>query len=71
MASPLYNQLGQGQPAQGKNLIQQIADFKKTFTGNPQQAVQQLINSGRISQQQVNQYAQQANQIYNQIKGLR
>lgn len=71
MPSPLYNQLNQSGPAQGRNLLQQIGEFKKTFSGDPRQAVQQMINSGRISQQQVNQYAQQANQIYNQIKGLR
>lgn len=37
--------------------------FKKQFSGNPRDQIQQMINSGRISQEQVNQYAQLATQI--------
>lgn len=62
MPNPLYKQLaGAGQP---NPMLQKIIQFKKTFTGNPQQMVQNLINTGRISQEQVNKYAQQADQIY-------
>ncbi len=64
MANPLYQQLG----GVGNNpMLQQIIEFKKNFNGNPQQIVQNMISSGRISQAQVNQYAQQANQIYKAI----
>lgn len=62
----LYQQLN---PApRNNNLINQFLQFRKTFTGNPQQMVQSMINSGKISQAQVNQYAQQANELYEQLK---
>ena len=67
MPNPLYNQLN---PMTPNPMIQQIIDFKKSFTGNPQQMVQQMLNSGRLSQAQFNRYAQQANQIMNQMKNL-
>lgn len=70
MPSPLFNQLNPS-PMGGNNLISQFLQFKKTFNGDPKQMVQSMLNSGKISQTQLNQYAQQANQIYNQIKGIR
>lgn len=69
MPNPLYNQL-HPQPQGGNPMLQQIMNFKKTFSGNPQQMVQQMINSGRISQTQINQLAQQADEIYKQMKGF-
>ena len=66
--NPLYQQL-QGNTM--SPMMQQLMNFRKTFTGNPQQMVQSMINSGRISQEQVNQLAQQANQIYQQLNGMR
>ena len=65
--NPLYQQLNNN--PQPNNMMKQLMDFRKTFTGNPQQMVQNLINSGRISQDKVNQLAQQANQIYQQLNG--
>lgn len=69
MPNPLYNQL-RPQPQGNNPMLQQIMNFKKTFSGNPQQMVQQMINSGRISQTQINQLAQQADEIYKQMKGF-
>lgn len=67
MPNPLYQQLGN--QSQNNQLIQRLQQFRRTFTGNPQQMVQNLINSGRISQQQLNQYTQQANEIYKALGG--
>lgn len=67
MSNPIYQQLA---PKGGNNLLQRITEFKKMINGNPQQIVQNMLNSGRISQEQVNQLAQQANEIYKQFKGL-
>lgn len=68
MPNPLFQQL---QPNIPQNpMLKQILDFKKTFSGNPQQMVQQMLNSGKITQTQVNQFAQQADAIYKQMKGL-
>lgn len=66
MPNPLYNQLNN---MQGNNpMIQQFLQFKKSFNGNPQQIIQNMLNSGKITQAQVNQYAQKANQLYEQLK---
>lgn len=66
MSNPLYHQLGGNAPV--NPMLQRFLQFRKTFTGNPQQMVQNMINSGRISQEQVNKYAQQANSLYEQFK---
>lgn len=68
MPSPLFNQLN---PMPQNNIIQQFMEFRKNFTGDPKQMVQNMLNTGKISQTQLNQYANQANQIYNQLKGMR
>lgn len=68
MPNPLFQQIGN--PVKGNPMIDQIIQFKRTFSGNPQQIVQNMINSGKISQAQVNQLAQQADAIYKQMKGL-
>lgn len=69
MPSPLFNQL---QPqAAPNNLLSQFMQFKRTFNGDPKQMVQQMINSGRVNQAQLNQYVQQANQLYEQLKSIR
>ena len=70
MPSPLFNQLNPMPPG-GNNLISQFMEFRKNFTGDPKQIVQNMLNTGKISQTQLNQYANQANQIYNQLKGIR
>ena len=61
MANPLFNMLGNSQFGNMANLVQQFQQFKNTFQGDPQQQVQQLLNSGKISQEQYNQAVQQAN----------
>lgn len=59
--NPLYNQLRPQMP--GNNLIQQFQQFKNSFKGNPQEQVQALLNSGKISQQQYNNAVQMAQQF--------
>ena len=66
MANPLYNQLG---GTSANPMLQRLTEFKKTINGNPQQIVQNMLNSGKITQTQINQYAQQANEIYKALGG--
>lgn len=66
MPNPLYQQLGGGMP--NNPMLQRFLQFKKTFSGNPQQMIQNMLNSGKLTQSQLNQYAQQTNQIYKQFK---
>lgn len=58
MSNPIFQMMG---PQNG--LIQQLQNFQQTLRGDPQQTVQQMLNSGRISQQQYNQAVQTAQQI--------
>lgn len=69
MANSLYQQYGQQN--QNSGLIQRLNQFRQTFNGDPRQAVQNLINSGRISQAEVNRLSQQADQIYKALGGRR
>lgn len=66
MANPLYNQLG---GTASNPMLQRLMEFKRTINGNPQQMVQNMLNSGKVSQAQMNQYVQQANEIYKAFGG--
>ena len=65
MPNPLYNQLGGNM---NNPMFSKIMQFKNNFSGDPKQIIQNMVNSGRISQAQLNQYAQQADQIYRMMK---
>ena len=60
MSNPLFRQLGN---LGNNNLMQQFNQFKNSFKGNPQQVVQNMLNSGQISQDQVNKAVQMAKQL--------
>ena len=62
MSNPLFGMFGGNQP-QMSGLMQRFQQFKQAFTGDPKQRVQDLLNSGRISQQQYNQAVQMAQQL--------
>lgn len=52
-------------------MINQFNQFRQQFNGDPKQTVQNLLNSGQMSQQQFNQLQQQATQfqqILNQFR---
>ena len=65
MSNPLFNALGGGMP-QGNGpmqMIQQFMQFKQNFKGDPKEEVQKMLQSGKISQQQLNQVQQMAGQF--------
>ena len=66
MSNPLFGMMGGNQP-QMSGLMQRFQQFRQMFRGDPQQQVQQLLNSGKVSQQQYNQAVQMANQIQKMI----
>lgn len=68
MANSLFNQLNGGSNTNTNPLFNRIKQFQQTFSGNPQQMVQSMLNSGKVSQTQMNQYIQQANDIYKMMK---
>ena len=57
----LFNQYGPKNPYQ--NMINQFNEFRNNFKGNPQQKIQQMLNSGQITQKQYNMAVQKANMI--------
>lgn len=67
--NPLFNILNGGMQPQNPmiNMMTQLNQFRQTFQGNPKQQVQQLLNSGRMSQEQFNQLSQMATQIQNMM----
>lgn len=73
MANSIYNTLGGDSPklpgafGNMQNLMQRLNQFKQSFQGDPKQEVQQLLNSGRMSQNQYNQLSQMATQIQNML----
>lgn len=73
MSNPLFNALGGGMP-QGNGpiqMIQQFMQFRQNFKGDPKAEVEKMLQSGRISQQQLNQVQQMAGQFQNLLKNMR
>lgn len=66
MANNLYNSIGMNNNPM-TNIISQINQFKNNFKGNPRAEVERLLNSGQMSQEQFNQLAQMAQQIFPMI----
>ena len=62
MGNPLFGQFG-GQNDGLMRFINELNEFKRTFSGDPKQEVQNLLSSGRLTQEQFNELAQMANQI--------
>lgn len=67
MANPLYNELNGGNNPFGQfgnmqNFMQRLNQLKQTGV-NPNQMIQQMLNSGQISQEQYNAAVQRAQQI--------
>ena len=62
--NPLFNLLGGGRSMLPQNLLSQFQQFKNTFRGDPRQQVQQMLNSGRISQEQYNNAVRMANELF-------
>ncbi len=64
MANPLFQALGGGKlPGPMGNfqqMMQQFRQFQQSFQGDPKAEVEKLLQSGKISQQQLNQLQQAA-----------
>lgn len=52
-----------------QNFMTQFNQFRQTFNGNPQQQVQQMLNSGKITQAQYNNAVNMANQFIRMMGG--
>ena len=66
--NPLFNMFGQNNQ-NGMfpfNMIQQFNQFKQNFQGDPKQRVQNLLDTGQMSQDQFNQLSSMA-QMFQQF----
>ena len=63
MSNPLFSALGGQQMNPMAQLVADAKRLQQTMTGNPKQMVEELMRSGKMSQQDFNNYAQIANQI--------
>lgn len=58
--NPLYQSMMQkAQP----EIVKQFNQFRQNFKGNPQEQVQSLLNSGKVTQAQYNEAVRRANMI--------
>ena len=60
--NPLFNANSNYNP--NSSMLQRFDQFKKTFSGNPRDQIQQLLNSGRVSQSQYDAAVQKANELF-------
>lgn len=67
MNNPLYNQYQQQNPMNG--FIQKFNQFRQSFSGNPQEQIQKMMNTGKISQQDYNNAYQMAQQMMRMFSG--
>lgn len=71
MANQLFNMLGGNNMSNPfdnmQNLMQRLNQFRQSFSGDAKQQVQQLLNSGKMTQNQYNQLSQLATQIQNML----
>lgn len=64
MANSMFSQFGNNIPVNSfSQIIEQAKQLKRTLQGNPRETVQQLLNSGQMTQEQFNQYSQIAQQV--------
>lgn len=68
MNNSLFNDFNQNPMSQMGNFINQFNQFRSTFSGNPEAQVKQMLQSGRMSQEQFQQLSQMANQIMPLLK---
>ena len=60
--NPLFTQMNQN------SFMSQLNQLKQTFNGDPNQKIQELLNTGKVSQAQYNRAVQTANQIQRMMK---
>ena len=65
MSNPIFNALG-GNMMPGNNMLAQFQQFRQQMQGkDPRQEINRLLQSGAVSQQQLDQAQQMAMQMQN------
>lgn len=64
MNNPIYEELNRkSEINQSSDFLTRFNQFRRSFAGNPQEQVQALLSSGKVSQAQYNRAVQIANQL--------
>lgn len=63
MSNKLYQSIGNNNGNPFSNTITAINQFARTIKGDPRQMVEQMLQSGQMSQIEFNKYSQMAQQI--------
>lgn len=64
MSNPFFSAMVGGKSAGGfPQLVRQFQQFRQTFKGDPKTEVEKLVQSGKLSQQQLNQFQEMAKQF--------
>lgn len=69
--NPLFNMLGGNRSALPQNMqsmMAQFQQFKNMVKGDPREQVQQMLNSGQITQEQYNQAVKTANELQKYLR---
>lgn len=71
MSNPIFNALGGGAQGGPVNIMNQFQRFMSEMKGkNPNEELNKLLQSGQISQQQLNQAQQMARQMRGMSQGF-
>lgn len=74
MPNPFFNKFGNagnsmpGPFGNAMNMVNKFKEFKANFQGDPREQVQNLLNSGQMSQEQFNQLSNMAAQFKDVLK---
>ena len=69
MANPIFNALGGNMPMGNNNMLAQFNNFVKQMQGkNPHEEINRLLQSGAISQQELNKAQQMAQQFQSMFR---
>lgn len=64
MSNPIYDAMNANStPGNMQEMIRSFNHFKQTFRGDPKQKIAEMLQSGQITQAQLNQAQNMANQI--------
>ena len=70
MSNPIFQQMGGQQQMPGmQQIMTRFQQFQQAFRGDARQQVQQMLNSGRVSQDQYNRAVQVAQQLQRMLGG--
>ena len=69
MNNPLYKQIQQQNQNPMNVFMQKFQQFRQSFSGDPQEQIQKMMNAGKVSQQDYNNAYQKAQQVMRMFSG--